>query len=101
MGEKRSSQRISVFLEIKEIDRKPQDDIYLLNFSENGAKIEAHFQYTPGDQIEFIFSLPDKVTAICRKGQVVWVSPHHPKPGSFLVGLELADGWELERRIPE
>ena len=101
MGEKRSSQRISVFLEIKEIDRKPQDDIYLLNFSENGAKIEAHFQYNPGDQIEFIFSLPDKVTAICRKGQVVWVSPHHPRPGSFLVGLELADGWELERIIPD
>lgn len=101
MGEKRSSQRISIFLEIKEIDRQPQADIYLLNFSENGAKIETPYQYTPGDQIEFIFSLPDKVTAISRKGQVVWISPQDPKPGSFLVGLELAAEWELGRIVPE
>jgi Tfp pilus assembly protein PilZ len=101
MGEKRNSQRIPIFLEIKEIDRQPQDDIYLLNFSENGAKIETFFEYTPGDQLEFVFSLPDKVTAISRKGQVIWISPHDPKPGSFLVGLELAAEWELGRIAPE
>lgn len=101
MGENRSSQRISIFLEIKEIDRKPQDDIYLLNFSDTGAKIETPFEYTPGDKIEFIFALPDKITAICRKGQVIWIAPHDPKPGSFLVGLELAAEWELERLVPE
>ena len=83
MGENRSSQRISIFLEIKEIDRQPQDDIYLLNFSENGAKIEAPFEYTPGDQIEFIFSLPDKVTAICRKGQVTGFRPTIPNREAF------------------
>lgn len=91
MGEKRSSQRISVFLEIKEIDRKPpQDDVYLLNFSETGVKIETPFQYAPGDRLEVVFYLPDKVTVIGRKGRVIWVSPHGPKPGSFLMGLEIS-----------
>lgn len=101
MGERRNSQRISIFLEIKEIDRQPQNDIYLLNFSETGAKIETSFQYTTGDQIEFIFYLPDKVTSICRKGEVIWVTPHAPKPGSFLVGLELAAEWEMGRTPPQ
>jgi Tfp pilus assembly protein PilZ len=100
MEDKRGAQRISVFLEIKEIDHKPQDDTFLLNFSETGAKIETLIQYTPGDHLEFIFYLPDKVTAIHRKGDVVWVTPHETKPGRFVVGLELADEWELGRLIP-
>jgi hypothetical protein len=101
MGEKRSSQRISIFLEINEIDHKPQGDMYLLNLSETGAKIETPFQYNLEDLIEFIFFLPDKITAICRKGQVVWVSHHDFKPGCFLVGLEFIDEWESGRLIPE
>ncbi len=98
MEDRRSSHRISLFLEITEIDRQPRDDTFLLDLSETGAKIETPIQYSPGDQIEFIFYLPDKVTAICRKGQVAWVTPHDAKPGSFLVGLDLADEWELGRR---
>jgi Tfp pilus assembly protein PilZ len=101
MEERRRSQRISVYLEVKVIDGQPLDDTYVLNFSETGAKIETPIEYALGDQIEFIFYLPDKVTAISRQGQVVWVTPHDTKPGNFLVGLSLADEWELGRFIPD
>jgi len=101
MDERRKAQRISVYLELKEIDGKSLSDTYVLNFSETGAKIETPNKYNMGDQIEFIFSLPDKTTAISRKGKVAWVSPHESKPGYFLVGVELADEWELGRLIPE
>jgi Tfp pilus assembly protein PilZ len=101
MDERRRSQRISVFLEVKEIDGQPLDDAYVLNFSETGVKIETPRQYAPGKQLQVIFYLPDKVTAISRKGQVVWVSPDNNKPGNFLVGLELADEWELGRLMPD
>lgn len=101
MMERRRSQRISVFLEVKEIDRQPLDDSYVLNFSETGAKIESPNKYSPGEQIELIFYLPDKVTVVSRKGQVVWVTPHDTKPGNFLVGLELSDEWEMGRLVPD
>ncbi len=101
MDARRTSQRISVFLEVKEIDRQPLDDTYVLNFSETGAKVETPIEYAPGEEIELIFYLPDKVTAISRKGQVVWITPHDTKPGNFLVGLAFADEWELGRFIPE
>ena len=98
MDERRRSQRISVFLEIKEIDRRPLDDTYLLNFSESGAKIETPIKYAPGDLIDFSFVLPDKITEISRRGQVVWVSPHETRPGNYLVGLIFSDAWELGTR---
>jgi Tfp pilus assembly protein PilZ len=101
MEDRRRDQRISVFLEVKEIDRQPLDDTHVLNFSETGAKIETPNEYTPGEQLEFIFYLPDKVTVVSRKGQVVWVCPHDTKTGYFLVGLALVNEWELGRFIPE
>ena len=98
MPERRSSKRISVFLEIKEIDRQPLEDTYLLNFSETGAKIETPFKYAAGDRLEFSFILPDKITEVSRRGLVVWVSPHDTKPGHYLVGLTFSDAWELGKR---
>jgi Tfp pilus assembly protein PilZ len=97
MDERRRAQRISVYLEVKVVDGQPLDDSYVLNFSETGVKIETPIEYAPGDEIEIIFYLPDKVTAVSRKGKVVWVRPHDSKPGNFLVGVELADEWELGR----
>lgn len=98
MDEKRRSQRISVFLEIKEIDRQPLSDTYLLNFSESGAKIETPNQYVPGDLITFNFVLPDKITEVSRQGQVVWIRPHDTKPGNYLAGLRFVGNWELGKR---
>ncbi len=98
MEERRRSQRISVFLEIKEIDRQPLNDTYLLNFSETGAKIETPTEYVSGDSIEFSFVLPDKVTEVSRQARVVWIRPHGNKPGSYLAGVTFTDDWELKKR---
>ena len=101
MEERRRTKRIAVFLEIKEIDHKPVGDTYLLNISENGAKIETPTQYASGDQVEFSFILPDMAKEIHRRGQVIWVLPDPAKPGQSLIGIEFTTPWELGRRIKQ
>ena len=49
MEERRRAKRISVFLEVKEINHKPMGDTNLLNISETGAKIETPKKYASGD----------------------------------------------------
>jgi Tfp pilus assembly protein PilZ len=101
MKERRRAKRISVFLEVKEINHKPMGDTNLLNISENGAKIETPKEYASGDPIEFSFILPDMAKEIHRGGRVIWVLPHPSKPGQFLVGLEFSTPWELGKRVKE
>jgi PilZ domain len=98
MPERRTSRRISVFLEIREIDGKPLDNAQLLDFSESGAKIETPFQHAPGELLKFSFALPDRITEVSRQGKVIWALPHDTKPGYYLVGLEFPDAWELGKR---
>jgi Tfp pilus assembly protein PilZ len=99
MDERRRAKRISVFLEIKEINHKPLGDTYLLNVSEIGAKIETPVRYNSGDPVEFSFILPDIAKEIHRSGNVVWVLPHPSKPEHFLIGLEFSTPWEIGRRV--
>ncbi len=98
MEERRKAKRISVFLEVKEIDHKPVGSNYLLNLSDSGAKIETPRDYATGDAVEFSFVLPDMKKEITRKGHVVWVLPNPEKSGSSLVGLEFSTPWEVGRR---
>jgi Tfp pilus assembly protein PilZ len=95
MQERRRVKRISVFMEIKEINNQPIGDTFLLNISESGAKIDTAAPYAVGDPIEFSFSLPDMAKEIHRDGRVVWVLPHPSKPKRSLVGLEFSTPWEL------
>jgi Tfp pilus assembly protein PilZ len=99
MDERRRAKRISVYLEIKEINHKPLGDTYLLNISETGAKIDTPIKYAAGDPVEFSFILPDMAKEIHRSGQVVWVLPHPSKPGRSLVGLDFSTPWEIGRRV--
>ncbi|MGA9755391.1 MAG: PilZ domain-containing protein [Desulfobaccales bacterium] len=98
MEERRRDKRISVFLEIKEINNQPMGGTYLLNVSETGAKIETPIRYNSGDPVEFSFILPDMAKEIHRRGHVVWVLPHPSKPEHFLVGLDFSTPWEIGRR---
>lgn len=98
MDERRRAKRISVFLEVKEIDHKPIGNTYLLNISDSGAKIETPRKYASGDLVEFSFVLPDMKKEISRQGQVVWVLPHPDNPEASLVGLEFSTPWEVGRR---
>jgi Tfp pilus assembly protein PilZ len=97
MEERRRAKRISVFLEVKEINHKPVGDTYLLNISETGANIETPSNYASGDLVEFSFILPDLGKEIRRSGQVIWVLPHPAKPGYSQVGLEFTTAWKLGR----
>ncbi len=99
MEERRRAKRISVFLEVKEINHKPLGNTNLLNISETGAKIETPTEYASGDLIEFSFILPDMAKEIHREGRVIWVLPDPSKPGLFLVGLEFSTAWELGKRV--
>jgi Tfp pilus assembly protein PilZ len=101
MDERRRAKRISVFMEIKEINNQPIGDTFLLNVSETGAKIDTSATYAVGDQIEFSFILPDMAKEIHRSGQIVWTLPHPSKPKRSLVGLEFSSGWELGKRVKE
>ena len=101
MKERRRAKRISVFLEVKEINHKPMGDTNLLNISETGAKIETPTNYASGDLIEFSFILPDMAKEIHREGRVIWVLPDPAKPGLFLVGLEFSTAWELGKRVKQ
>jgi Tfp pilus assembly protein PilZ len=101
MDERRRSKRISVFLEIKEINHKPLGDTYLLNVSEHGARIDTPIRFNSGDQVDFSFILPDMAKEIHRCGKVVWVLPHPSKPKNFLIGLEFSTPWEIGSSIPE
>jgi Tfp pilus assembly protein PilZ len=98
MDERRRAKRISVFLEVKEIDHKPIGNTFLLNLSDSGAKIETPRKYASGDLVEFSFVLPDMKKEIARQGHVVWVLPHPDKPEASLVGLEFSTPWEVGRR---
>jgi Tfp pilus assembly protein PilZ len=98
MKERRKAKRISVFLEVKEIDHKPVGNTFLLNISDSGAKIETPRKYASGDLVEFSFVLPDMRKEITRQGHVVWVLPHPDKPEVSLVGLEFSTPWEVGRR---
>jgi Tfp pilus assembly protein PilZ len=98
MEERRKAKRISVFLEVKEIDHKPIGSTFLLNLSDSGAKIVTPRQYASGDLVEFSFVLPDMKKEITRQGHVVWVLPHPDKPEASLVGLEFSTPWEVGRR---
>ena len=84
MEDRRRAKRISVFLEVKEINHKPLGDACLLNISETGAKMEISGQYSTGDLVEFSFVLPDMRKEIHRSGRVVWVLPHPDKVGFSL-----------------
>jgi Tfp pilus assembly protein PilZ len=99
--ERRRSKRIAVSLKIKEINRQPIGDAYLLNISENGAKLDTPFKYDTGDPVEFSFILPDLAKEIHRRGQVIWVLSHPSKPGRFLVGLEFFSPWEIGGSVSE
>jgi Tfp pilus assembly protein PilZ len=99
MQERRRAQRISVYLQIKEIDRKPPGDAYLLDISETGAKIDTPDHFDVGDPIEFSFVLPDMAKEIHRRGRVVWALPHPSKPGHDLVGLNFSTPWEIGRKV--
>ena len=59
MEERRRAKRISVYLEIKEINHEPLGNTYLLTSSETGAKIDTPTKYANGDPVEFSFGLPD------------------------------------------
>ena len=98
MEERRKAKRISVFLEIKEIDHKPIGSTFLLNISDSGAKIETPRKYASGDPVDFSFVLPEMKKEISRQGHVVWVLPHPDKPEASLVGLEFSTPWEVGRR---
>ncbi len=98
MEERRKAKRISVFLEVKEIDHKPIGITFLLNISDSRAKIETRRQYTSGELVEFSFVLPEMKKEITRQGHVVWVLPHPEKSDSSLVGLEFSTPWEVGRR---
>ena len=98
MEERRKAKRISVFLEVKEIDHEPSGSTFLLNISGTGAKIETPRKYASGDLVEFSFVLPEMKKEITRQGHVVWVLPHPDKPEASLVGLEFSTPWEVGRR---
>ena len=98
MEERRKAKRISVFLEIKEIDHKPSGGTFLLNISDSGAKIQTPLKYAAGDPVEFSFVLPEMKKEISRQGHVVWVLPHPDKPEASLVGLEFSTPWAVGRR---
>ncbi len=55
MEERRKAKRISVFLEIKEIDHKPIGSTFLLNISDSGAKIQTPRKYASGELVEVQF----------------------------------------------
>jgi Tfp pilus assembly protein PilZ len=101
MEERRRAKRISVYLEIKDINHEPISDIYLLNISENGAKIDTPVRYAVADLVEFSFVLPDMAKEIHRSGQVVWILPHPSKPGRSLVGLDFSTPWEIGKRVKQ
>ena len=69
MEERRGAKRISVYLEIKEINHKPLGDTYLLDISETGAKIDTPVHYAISDPVEFSFVLPDMAKEIHRAGR--------------------------------
>jgi Tfp pilus assembly protein PilZ len=98
MEERRKAKRISVFLEIKEIDHQPIDGTFLLNISDSGAKIQTPRKYASDDPVEFSFVLSEMKKEITRQGHVVWVLPHPDKPEASLVGLEFSTPWEVGRR---
>ncbi len=98
MQERRRAKRISVYLEVKEINHRPLGDSYLLNISESGAKLETPQRYDSGDSIEFSFVLPDLRKEIHRSGKVIWVLPHPTRVGYSLIGLEFSTPWEIGRR---
>lgn len=98
MEERRRAKRISVFLEVKEIDHQPIGSTFLLNISDSGAKIQTPRKYASGDLVEFSFVLPEMKKEITRQGHVVWVLPHPDKPQTSLVGLEFSTPWEVGRR---
>jgi len=75
MEDKRRTKRISVFLEVKEINHLPMGDTNLLGISETGAKIETPAKYASGDQVDFSFILPEMSKEIHRSGNVIWVLP--------------------------
>ena len=97
MEERRQAKRISVYLQIKEINinNDSQDSTFLLDISENGAKIDTPIRYAEGDPVEFSFVLPDMAKEIYRKGKVIWLLPHPSKPGRSLVGLDFSTPWEI------
>ncbi len=98
MEERRKAKRISVFLEVKEIDHQPIGNTFLLNISDYGAKIETPRKYNSGDLVEFSFVLPDMKKEIARQGHVVWVLPHPEKSDCSFVGLEFSTPWQVGRR---
>ncbi len=98
MEERRKAKRISVFLEIKEINHKPSGSTFLLNISDSGAKIQTHRKYAAGDPVDFSFVLPEMKKEISRQGHVVWVLPHPEKPEASLVGLGFSTPREVGRR---
>ena len=109
MVEKRGVERISVYLNIKEIDRSPIAVSNLLNISAFGAQIETTTIYRSGDLIKFncispapslrdlgiphiedtIWNIP---ASLLREelvsGRVIWVMPHPDKANYFIVGLK-------------
>lgn len=99
MEDKRRTKRISVFLEVKEINHLPMGDTNLLDISETGAKIETPAKYASGDQVDFSFILPEMSKEIHRSGNVIWVLPHPSKPRYSLVGLEFKTSWKLGKRV--
>ena len=91
-------QRLSIFLEIKEIDHKPVGNTFLLNISDSRPKIETPRKYASGDFGGFQFCPSRDGERNDPPGARGLGSTPSDKPEASLVGLEFSAPWEVGRR---
>ncbi len=88
MEERRRVPRIVELIQIKEINRQPRDDSFVLDHSPLGVKLETPLIFSPGDSLEFSYQRAEEGKETHHWGQVIWTLPAPDKPGRFLVGVE-------------
>ncbi|MBW1992170.1 MAG: PilZ domain-containing protein [Deltaproteobacteria bacterium] len=98
----RRAQRFGVRLPVKELNGRPARDIYVVDLSSLGARLETDSPLAPRNAVEFTVVLPHREAATRFSGQIVWARPLLHLPGRFHLGIRFfAPNWELDRLARE
>lgn len=83
----RKCPRYPVVLEVSEVNGQPVSGIFILDFSNSGAKISAPTPFDNSATIDLAFTLPGESSLIRIGGRVVW-SKLVPEEAQYHAGIE-------------
>ena len=94
----RRVKRYPVRLRVRELNGRPVNDVYVVDLSSLGARLETSSPLSPRNSLDCTVVLPDHDAEVRLSGQVVWMRPLTQQPGRFHLGVQFfGPNWDIDR----